>query len=131
MRLEAVDEQAAFMIRRRVHRAAHGVAAATSEPCFGGGKQRIRGGLIAHSLEEPEEANTIAVKLVMGAILDRSDTPYGFAIPKCQEKLPVCRAVERIGLGIKGVAHGNSERRHPLRVLRSVIDLPWQIYETP
>ena len=126
---EAVDEHSALVIRGRIGRPAHGVEATLGQPCFGGGEERVRDGLIVDALEEPEEADPIAVELVMRTILDRGDAPDRLSVAEREEQLPVGLAIKRICFRVERVADGDAQRRHPLRVVGGVIDLPWEIDE--
>jgi len=125
----AVDQHAALVIRGRICRPAHCVEATRCQPCFGRDEQRVCDGLIVDALEEAEEADPIAVELVMRTVLDRGDAADRVSIAEREEQLPVGLAVERICLGVERVADGDAQWRNPLRMLGGVIDLPWEIDE--
>ena len=89
----------------------------------------IRDGLIVDALEEPEEADPIAVELVMRTILDRGDAADRLSVAEREEELSVGLAVKRICFGVERVTDGDAQWRHPLRVVGGVIDLPREIDE--
>ena len=117
--LEAADEHAAFVIRGRVHRPAHGVEIARTKPCFRGAEKRGGDFLVFDTLKESEEADAVVVKRVVCTILDRGDSADRPAVSECEKELSICSAVERIAFDVQRIAHGDAQRRHPLRV-RSV-----------
>jgi hypothetical protein len=84
---------------------------------------------VVDRVEEPEEADPIAVELVMRTILDRGDAADWLSVAEREEELPVGLAVKRIRFGIERVADGDAQRRYPLRVVGGVIDLPREIDE--
>lgn len=84
---------------------------------------------IIAALEEAEEADAVVVKRVVGAILDRGDAADRPAALEREKELPVRVAIERVRLPVERVAHGDSQRRDPLRVIDRVVDLPGQIDE--
>lgn len=127
MLVVAVDEHSAFVIGRRIHRAAHGIETASMKPSFGRGEQHIGDVLIVSALEEPKEADAIAVKLVVGTILDCRDAANRPAVAERKEKLPVRLAVERVRFFVERVTHRDAQRRHPLWMIVAVIDLPREI----
>ena len=126
---EAVHQQTALVIRRRVHGTAHGVEAAAAQPCFGGGKQGAGDFLVIAALEETKEAHAVGMELVVRSILDRGDSTDGPAVAERQEESTVGLLVERVGLRVERVAHSDAKRRHPLRMLGTVVDLPGEIDE--
>ena len=108
---------------------AHGVETARPKPGFCRGEELRRGFRIVLALEEPEEPDAIVVKLVVRAILDGGDAADGASVAQREKQLAVGRAIERIVLRIERVANGDAQRRHPLRVIAPIIDLPREIDE--
>ena len=96
---------------------------------FGGGKERGRGFRVFVALEEPKEPDAIVVELVVRAVLDRGDSSDRASVAQREKELAVGGAIERIVLRIQRIANGDAQRRHPLRVVASIIDLPREIYE--
>ena len=58
--LVALDEQAALVVGREVHRADHPVSAALTEPSLGGLEQRARRLRVVVDLEEAEEPPSLS-----------------------------------------------------------------------
>ena len=76
-----------------------------------------------------KEADSILVKVVVGAVVDGCNTTDGGAVAEREEQLSLGGAIKRIGLHVERIAHREPERRHPLRMIFPVIDLPREIYE--
>ena len=124
------DEHSAFVIRGRIHRAAHGVEPAGAEPCFGRREECVRDFLIVRAFKESEKPDAVGVKLVVRAILDGGDAADRLSVSQREKELPVGLAIEWIGFPIERVADRDAKRRHPLRVLRAIVDLPREIDKT-
>jgi hypothetical protein len=89
--LVALDQHAALVVGREVHRADHPVAPALAQPALGGAEQR-RGGLgVVLALEPAEQAPVVALELVEVAIDVGADPPDG---------APVAPGEEVLGLGV-------------------------------
>ena len=53
--IEAFDQHAAFIVRGRIHRAAHELRAAVEHPLAGARQQGAGHGCIVHALENPKK----------------------------------------------------------------------------
>ena len=94
--LEALDEHAALVVHREVHRADHAVAPARAQPALGGGQQR-RGGLrVVLALEEAEQAPGVVLELVEDAVDLRGDAPDRAAVAPGEEVLGLAVLEERV-----------------------------------
>jgi hypothetical protein len=127
MPAEATDEHSAFMVRGWIHRAAHSVEAFAAEPCFGGAQQRVRDVLIVRAFKEPEKADLVGMKLVMCAVLDGGDPADWLSVAEGEKQASLRLAVEGVRLGVERVTYRDAKRRSPLRVFRTIVDLPWEI----
>ena len=128
--MKAVDEHSTFVVRGGIHRAAHGIEAATTKPCFGSAEERVRDFLIISAFKESKKPDSVRMKLVVRAIFDGGDATDGLPVSQCEKEPALGVAIEWIGLSIERVANGDAKGRHPLRVFRSVVDLPRKIDKT-
>ena len=71
--LEALDQHAALVVHREVHRADHPVAAALAQPALGGVEERGRHLRVVLELEEPEHAPRVRVEVVERGVDLRAD----------------------------------------------------------
>jgi hypothetical protein len=95
-RREAVDQGAAIVVGREVHRPAQRVLPARAHP-FPGAVEQGRSRLeIVLALEEAEEADLVAVELVVRAVVDRRDAPDHAAVPEGEERLDLGVLEERV-----------------------------------
>src|SRR5688572_10006314 len=101
MLVEPLGEHTAVMIRRRIHRSAHGPEATLAEPFTCRVQQRARDMSVVGTLEKAEEADPVAVKRIVSAILDRCDAANGPSVPPRDEQLTIRPAIERIALGVE------------------------------
>jgi hypothetical protein len=97
------------------------------KPSFGRGEQRVGDLLIVDALEEAKEPDAIAVKLIVGTILDCRDAANRSSVAERKKKLAVGLAVEGICFLVECVPHRDTQWRHPLWMIGGVIDLPREI----
>jgi hypothetical protein len=103
--LEAIDENAALVVDREVHRADHAIAAVGRQPARRGVEQRRQDLGVVLELEEAEHAPAVAVEAVEGVVVLGGDPAHHAAVAQGQEQLR--GAVLEVGvppLGEKGVA---------------------------
>ena len=93
------------------------------------GKERGGSFGIVAAFEESEKADAIVVKRIVRAILDGGDAPDRLSVAQREEELARGISIKRIALGVERIAHGDAQRRHPLRMLTMIIDLPREIYK--
>ena len=78
--VEALDQHAALVVHREVHRPDHPVTAALAQPGLGGAQQRLEHLAVVDELEEAEHAPARAVELVEGEVDLRSDPADDLAV---------------------------------------------------
>ena len=63
----------------------------------------------------------------MRTVLDRGDSAHRLSVAKGEKELTTCLTIEWVRLGVERISDRDAERRNPLRVIRCVINLPWQV----
>ena len=126
--LESLHEQAALVIHGGGDRPAHPVETSLREPFLCRGEERPGDLRLVRALEEAEEAQAIAVMLVVPAVLDRGDPPERCSVTPRDEEGPICVPIEGIPLSVQEVLHHGAERRHPLRA-PSGLNHPRHVHE--
>src|SRR5437764_14432867 len=74
--LEPLDQDAAFLVHRKIHRAHHPLATAFAEPGAGGIEQRAQHGFVVLELEEPEHPAAGSVVGVESVVDLGADPPH-------------------------------------------------------
>ena len=97
----ALDEQAALVVGREVHRADHPVAAALAQPRRGGLEQRAGDLRVVLALEEAEQPPVVALELVEVAVDVGADPAHELSVPPGQEVLGLGVLEERVLLPVE------------------------------
>jgi hypothetical protein len=115
--LVALDQQAALVVGREVHRADHAVAAPVAQPVPRGVEQgRGRLGIVL-ALEEPEQAPVVALELVEVMVDVGADPPDRLPVAQRQEELGLRVVEERILPAIEECPALGDERWDPVRLV--------------
>ena len=116
--LVALDQQAALVVGREVHRADHAVAPALAQPVSRGLEQRPRPTSGSSSaLEEAEQAPVVALELVEVVVDVGADPAHGLAVAPGQEELDVGVLEERVLAPVQELPPLAHERGDPVRLV--------------
>ena len=116
--LVALDQHAALVVHREVHRAHHAVAAALAQPARGGVEQRRERLRVLLQLEEPEHAPGVVVELVEGDVDLRAHPTDDPPVAPGQEQLGLAVLEVGVEARIEEQPPLDAERGHPLLAVR-------------
>ena len=104
LELEALDQHAALVVHREVHRADHPVAPALAQPAGGRVEQRPHHLDVVLQLEEAEHAPGVPLVLVEGAVDLGADAAHHAPVAPGQEELRLAVLEERPRAPARGTA---------------------------
>ena len=109
----ALDQQAALVVGREVHRADHPLAASLAQPAGRCVEQRVRGLGVVLALEEAEHAVLAALEVVPALVGLGRDPPDDLAVAPGHEVLGLGVVEERVLGAVEEAPAFADERRHP------------------
>jgi hypothetical protein len=115
--LVALDQQAALVVGREVHRTDHPVAAAFAQPGLRRAKQCVRRLARVLAFEEAEHPPAVVLELVEAVVDVRGDAPDRLAVAPGEEVLGLGVLEERVALAVEPLADVHRERRDPARLV--------------
>ena len=116
-RVEAIDQQAHFVIDGKAERTLDAAGAALLQPTASGFKQRGEDGGIIDGFEKAELANAIIITRAAELANLSRDAAHRPAILLGQKKFGLGMLEIRVLLGVKVFEALQIERRHPMRVI--------------
>ena len=118
LELEALDQHAALVVHREVHRADHAVAPALGEPGGRRVEQRAHHLDVVLQLEEPEHAPGVALVLVERAVDLSADAAHHPPVATGEEQLGLAMLEERARTRTQEQLTLDLERGNPLLGVR-------------
>ena len=121
-RVEALHQQPAFIIERRIAGPANLPNSAFGKPGSDGGEQPFGDGRIVDRFEETEEASLLGMKPIVGMIENGHDSAARLAVAIGQEGLGFGVGVERMPGEADEALLVHEQRRNPIRIARVMVE---------